>query len=170
MLVVCSQTGTVLEAEHCLLFDIDSLSITGRKEWEDADGSDSDTVRVARKNGKSILHMANLLREQREMLDDYHKLVASTRKELEQRVIRSGDLTWNNCVPYSPEALREVLIDMAEEQGRDKNEHQAIYFAAKFATNEWLEKLGSMVLEGDKAWTNYKASIVDALMELYGGE
>lgn len=169
MLIVCSQTGTVLNAEHCLFFDPDGLPPEARDEWEGSfcDSNDNEVSRIAERYGQSALQVLDTTSDDADL---YKTLATATRKELAERSIRSGDLTWNNCVPYSPEALREVLTDMADECEADSEAYKAIYYASRFATDEWLEKLGSTALEGDKAWVNYKSSIIDALMELYGGE
>lgn len=170
MLIVCSQTGTVLEAEHCLLLNPDKLSIRGRDEWEEADGSDSDTSRVAKKHGVPVAEILEQYYQQEHLISSYKFVSDATRKELENRSLRSGDLTWNNTIPYSPTSLREICGNFLEDElggTYTENTYKALYYGANFANDEWFVLVAELALNDDRTWLNYKPSIIDAITMAY---
>ena len=169
MLIVCSQTGTVLDADTCWLLNPDNLSPQGREAWEEADGNDSATSSIARQYGVPVSSWVDEMNDLSHLADAYKQLSDATRKELAERSIRSGDLTWQNCIPYSPTALREVLANMIDENDIDETSdgYKAVYYGAKFASDEWLSNVGAMALESSETWVCFKPSIISAVSELY---
>lgn len=169
MLIVCSQTGTVLEAEHCALLDPDELTPEARDEWEEADGNDNTVASFASLYGVPVMKVYEQRHEQGYLAGSYKMLADETRKALVERHLRSGDLTWGNCIPFSPLSLREMLINIAEEdeQRLDDETYKAVYFGAEFANDEWLTLVGETALSGDEAWKNYKSVIIDAVCHVY---
>lgn len=173
MLIVCSQTGTVLEAEHCMFFDPNELPPEARDEWEESDGNDSEVSRIAKQYGQNVSQVLDITPDD---ADPYKKLANATRKELAERSLRSGDLTWSNAIPYSPSALREVFANMLEEGDLDnttdvdahsRETYKAVYYGANFADDAWLTLVAELALNGSLAWLNYKPSIIDAVKEAY---
>lgn len=168
MLIVCSQTGTVLEAEHCALLDPDELTPEARDEWEETDGNDNTVASFASLYGVPVMKVYEQRYEQEYLASSYKTLADETRKELAERHLRSGDLTWGNCIPFSPLALRELLTNIVEESEHLDNEtYMALYFGAEFANDEWLTLVGETALSGDEAWRNYKSSVVEAVRNVY---
>jgi len=168
VLIVCSQTGTVLEAEHCALLDPDELTPEARDEWEEADGNDIIVSDFASLYGVPVMKVYEQRYEQEYLAGSYKTLADETRKELANRHLRSGDLTWGNCIPFSPLALRELLTNIVEETEHLDNEtYMALYFGAEFANDEWLTLVGETALSGDEAWITYKSSVVEAVRHVY---
>lgn len=167
MLIVCSQTGTVLEAEHCMFFDPNELPPEARDEWEESDGNDSEVSRIAEQYGQNVSQVLDITSDD---ADPYKTLADATRKELAERSLRSGDLTWSNAIPYSPSALREVFANLLEDGDLDahsKETYKAVYYGANFADDAWLTLVAELALNGSMAWLNYKPSIIDAVREAY---
>jgi len=185
VLIVCSQTGTVLEAEHCALLNPAELTPEARDEWlclfvldavrfvKEADGNDNTVASFSALYGEPVLDVVKQRQEQEHLAGSYKMVADDVRKELAERHLRSGDLTWGNCIPFSPLALRELLINIVEEDEHDERlwttdeTYMAIYFGAQFADNEWLAKVGEIALSGDEAWRNYKSSVIEAVRNVY---
>jgi len=168
VLIVCSQTGTVLEAEHCALLDPDELTPEARDEWEEAYCNDTHLASFAALYGVPVMRVYEQRYEQEHLAGSYKTLADETRKELANRHLRSGDLTWGNCIPFSPLALRELLTNIVEETEHLDNEtYMALYFGAEFANDEWLTLVGETALSGDEAWITYKSSVVEAVRHVY---
>lgn len=169
MLIVCSQTGTVLDAEHCALLDPDELTPEARDKWEEAYCNDTTIASFASQYGVPVMKIHEQRYEQEYLAGSYKMLADETRKELAERHLRSGDLTWGNCISFSPLALRETLTNIAEDmmERTDNETYMAIYFGGKFANDEWLTLVGETALSSDEAWRNYKSSIIEAVRHVY---
>lgn len=112
----------------------------------------------------NIETIKNMTREELEF-----SLVAMIR-QAEERERNANDLTYSNCIAYSPSAIREELYCM-EESGYFENaledERSAIVWARTTASNEELNHLAQYILSWDSVWTEYNESLLSGLMDYY---
>lgn len=168
MLIIDAQTGTVLDANECYLVDFDELPSADKQMLED--GNDSDAGDVARRNGRKI--SSEKIMELSSQLDAVTQAYQRMRSDLKELRENSGDLCWANCVPYSAEAIREVLSDEAERMTEGQSpyspeQYKAIYFGATYAENSYLDEIGRMILEGNEAWNGWRERICLVACEVY---
>lgn len=120
--------------------------------------------------GVVILNMDDLTPEQQEVLIDDHgdsdinALGKAVGKRLLPMLENSGfgDLTFSNCVAYSPQALRDEAVSMREGFPLEE-ELEMLEWVSNKATNEELQMMGAYALSGDKGWVEYYENALDAM-------
>lgn len=76
------------------------------------------------------------------------------------------DLTWGNCIAYSPSAIREEITEsLLARYESDKD--QAVLTWAATATDDDLNEIASYILQSDLIWTTYIDDLMDGLREGY---
>ena len=90
--------------------------------------------------------------------------------QAEERERNANDLTYSNCIAYSPSAIREELYCMEDAGYFDyalEDERSAIVWARTTASNEELNLLAQYILSSDSVWTEYNESLMSGLMDYY---
>ena len=84
--------------------------------------------------------------------------------------LSSTDLTWGNCVSYSPVAVRTEAFELLN--GSPTNywvaEHSEVLKWAAGASDEELAPVADYALQDDAIWDGYVDSVIDALVTVYG--
>lgn len=112
----------------------------------------------------NIETIKNMTREELEF-----SLVAMIR-QAEERERNANDLTYSNCIAYSPSAIREELYCM-EDGGMFEDESEdlrsAITWARVTASNEELNLMAQYILSSDSVWIDYKDNLLSAVVDYY---
>lgn len=73
------------------------------------------------------------------------------------------DLTWGNCVAYSPSAIREEIRESLSEYYGDEE----WLSWAENATDDELNAVARYILSADDVWQNFSTNLVEGLREGY---
>lgn len=140
-LIIDSQTGTVLNVEHCYVVETDGLDVADSAVLEN--GSDSELSDLARRLGKSIVKIGN--------------------------DTGWGDNAYRFTVSYSPLSVKDEA-DALLEGGvytTDDSEYEALVWARDKATTEELEDIGYSVMNDDSLWSGFRENLIYALNWVY---
>ena len=77
--------------------------------------------------------------------------------------INTTDLTWSNCVAYSPSSIREEVSESLSEYYPD----EAFIDWALSASDDELNAVASYILNADEVWQNFTLNLVEGLREGY---
>lgn len=121
-------------------------------------------------DGMVILDMESLTPAQQEILVDDHSdtdinaLGLEVGAKLLPMLQNSGfgDLTFSNCVSYSPQALRDEAVSMLD-SFYDHDDLELLTWISEHATKEQLQEMGDYALSGDDGWQEYYANALDAM-------
>jgi hypothetical protein len=75
--------------------------------------------------------------------------------------INTTDLTWSNCVAYSPSSIREEVSESLSEYYPD----EAFIDWALSASDDELNAVASYILSADDVWQNFTLNLVEGLRE-----
>jgi hypothetical protein len=121
-------------------------------------------------DGMVILDMESLTPEQQEILvedssdTEINALGLKAGKKLLPMLQSSGfgDLTFSNCVSYSPHSLRAEASDMRELFPATED-IEMLEWVTNSATTEQLQQMGDYALSGDDGWNEYYSNSLDAM-------
>lgn len=77
---------------------------------------------------------------------------------------QQNDLTWGNCIAYSPSAIREEIresLSWKYEADRDKT----VLEWALTASDDALNEVASYIIQSDHIWETYGIDLMDGLRE-----
>lgn len=74
-----------------------------------------------------------------------------------------NDLTWGNCVAYSPSSIREEIRESLSEYYGDEE----WLSWAENATDDELNAVARYILSADDVWQNFSTNLVEGLREGY---
>ena len=74
-----------------------------------------------------------------------------------------NDLTWSNCVAYSPSSIREEIRESLSEYYGDEE----WLSWAENATDDELNAVARYILSADDVWQNFSTNLVEGLREGY---
>jgi hypothetical protein len=83
--------------------------------------------------------------------------------EEQGKPINTTDLTWSNCVAYSPSSIREEVSESLSEYYPD----EAFIDWALSASDDELNAVASYILNADEVWQNFTLNLVEGLREGY---
>lgn len=81
--------------------------------------------------------------------------------------INTTDLTWSNCVAYSPSSIREEIRESLWEGYADNDKDRAVLEWAENASDDDLNAVASYILSADDVWQNFTLNLVEGLREGY---
>lgn len=118
-------------------------------------------------DGVYILDSENLTEEQTAVLesgDDTEIVALAT--ELNKR-FQMTDLTWANCIAYSPSSIRtEIRESLWEVYSEDDNDKAVLEWAEK-ASDDELNTVASYILSDHYIWGTFTDDLIDGLREGY---
>lgn len=79
--------------------------------------------------------------------------------------INTTDLTWSNCVAYSPFAIREEIRESLLEDYSDDEKALAVLAWASTATDKELTQVADYIVNSDAVWLDYRDNLMDGLRE-----
>lgn len=77
------------------------------------------------------------------------------------------DLTWGNCIAYSPSSIREEIRESLWEIYADDEDDKAVLEWGKTATNDELNQVASYILSDHQIWGSFAEDIIEGLREGY---
>lgn len=78
------------------------------------------------------------------------------------RNINQTDLSWGNCIAYSPSSIREEIIEVLKESYPDDKE--ALDWGLT-ASDAELNEVASYIITADGMWEEFHNNIMDGLRE-----
>lgn len=131
-------TGTVIDADECLVLDLDN----------------------------------DLTDEERDRLegDDYFDdALVCTIAEERGKKFPGIDLTYSNCIAFSPNALREEALYMIEQWDYDESDelYPALKWCIGTATDDQLNRIAVYILDNDLLWKEFRDSVIDGISKGY---
>lgn len=79
---------------------------------------------------------------------------------------QQNDLTWGNCVAYSPSSIREEVRESLTRYDSD-DDKVVLAWAGEVATDDDLNEIASYILQGDHIWDSFTTDLMDGLREGY---
>lgn len=94
--------------------------------------------------------------------DDEHDDLICEYAEEHGRGINQTDLSWGNCIAFSPSAIREEIIESLRDAYPDDKE--ALEWGLS-ASDDELNEVASYIIQNDSIWETYKNDLLDGLRE-----
>lgn len=87
--------------------------------------------------------------------------------EVNGEPINGTDLTWGNCMAFSPISLREEAGELLDSGAYDSegNQREALEWCVNTATDAQLNGVASYILDDDDLWTTFRVSVLDGLLQ-----
>lgn len=77
------------------------------------------------------------------------------------------DLTWGNCVAYSPSSIREEIRESLSSRYESDDDKVVLAWARTVADDDDLNEIAGYILQGDHIWDSFAEDLMDGLREGY---
>lgn len=118
-------------------------------------------------DGVFVLDTATLTADELAVLDDDADSDIGELAILKGKPYIHTDLTWRNCVAYSPSSIREEIRESLWEGYADNDKDRAVLEWAENASDDDLNAVASYILSADDVWQNFTLNLVEGLREGY---
>lgn len=142
-LIVHIGTGTIIDADECLVVDTDNFDDHDRSRLCDDEYFDENVIcELAERLGRPVNTSVPV------------------------------DVTFGNAIIFSPSAMREEARELIALSEPTEEALQALLYIAGIASDDELHMAGQFILGDDAMWDNYNQSFMDGVRyahDLYKG-